>query len=139
VFAQKTSLEVEENAMLPKNIKQAQSRSRKLNARVVGRQTVIVDSQTEAPGRHAVTVRYRPDSQVIEASCTCSWSAHQGVACAHVMAALATLAERKGRALSYWLTEEEARRQRHRRFFLTRTGERGEGVWVTSRPAKRAA
>lgn len=127
--------------MLPKNIKQAQSRSRKLAARIVGRQTIIVDSQTEAPGRHAVTIRYRSDRQTIEASCTCSWSSHQGVACAHVMAALETLAGRKGRTLSYWLTEDEARRQRHRRFFLTRVGdfERAEGVWITSRPMKRAA
>jgi hypothetical protein len=127
--------------MLPKNIKQAQSRSRKLSARIIGRQTIIVDSQSEAPGRHAVTIRYLPDRLTIEASCTCSWSSHQGVACAHVMAALETLAASKGRTLSYWLTEDQARRQRHRRFFLTRAGERErtEGVWITSRPMKRAA
>lgn len=57
------------------------------------------------------------------------------------MAALETLAASKGRTLSYWLTEDQARRQRHRRFFLTRAGERQqvEGVWITSRPMKRAA
>jgi uncharacterized Zn finger protein len=125
--------------MLPKYIKQAQARSRKLKARVVGRQTVIVDSQTEAPGRHAVTIRYRPQGHVIEASCTCSWGAHHGVACAHIMAALEALAMRRQRTLSYWLTEDEARRQRHRRFFLTRLGQQAEGVWVTSRPMKRAS
>lgn len=120
--------------MLPKHIKQVQRRSRKLTARQVGRQTVVVDSASESPGRHAVSVRYDADGETIIAHCTCNWSNHNGVACSHVMAALAMMASRRGRALSYWLTEDDARRQRHRRFFLTR-GARTEGVWITSRPA----
>lgn len=119
--------------MLPKHIKQVQRRSRHLHARQVGRQTIVVDSATEAPGRHAVTIRYDPQSDTITAYCTCNWSNYNGVACSHVMAALEMLASRKGRSLSYWLTEDEARRQRHKRFFLTRGGD-DEGVWITSRP-----
>lgn len=118
--------------MLPKHIKQLQNRSRNLHARQVGRQTIMVDS-TDAPGRHAVTIRYHPENGEITAYCTCNWANHNGVACSHVMAALAMIASKKGRALSYWLTEDEARRQRHKRFRLTRGGDT-EGVWITSRP-----
>ena len=121
--------------MLPKHIKQLQHRSRNLSARQVGRQTIMVDSSTEAPGRHAVTIRYHEDGGHITAYCTCNWSNHNGVACSHVMAALTMLASKKNRALSYWLTEDEARRQRHKRFFLSRGGE-SEGVWITSRPVQ---
>jgi hypothetical protein len=118
--------------MLPKHIKQVQARSRKLEARVISPYSVIVDSGSEPPGRYAVSVRYQGGQ--IRTTCTCSWSSHSGVACSHVMAALEALASRRGRTLSYWLTEDEARRQRHRRFFLTRGGMQG-GVWITSRPA----
>lgn len=122
--------------MMPKHIKQLQQRSRTLHARQVGRQTIMVDSTTDVPGRHAVTIRYDAKTDHITAYCTCNWSNHNGVACSHVMAALAMMASRKGRALSYWLSEDDARKQRHKRFFLTRGGE-DEGVWVTSRPAQR--
>ncbi len=121
--------------MIPKHIKKVQTRSRKLHARQVGRQTIVVDSATEAPGRHIVTVRWDPTHGRIVTTCTCNWSNHNGVACTHVMAALELLAGKKGRRLSYWQTEDEARRQRHKRLFLTRGGDT-KGVWVTSRPAK---
>jgi hypothetical protein len=121
--------------MLPKHIKQIQRRAHRLNVRQVGRQTIMVDSATEAPGRHAVTIRY-DGSGNITAYCTCNWSNHNGVACSHVMAALDMIASKKGKALSFWLTEDDARRQRHKRFFLSRGGE-AEGVWVTSRPLPR--
>jgi hypothetical protein len=50
------------------------------------------------------------------------------------MAALEFLASSKGRKLSFWSTLEEAKRQKHRVFFLTASGKRGEdGVWITSR------
>lgn len=123
--------------MKPKHIKQLQRRARTLSARQVGKQTVMVDSATEAPGRHAVTIRYDARTGNITAYCTCNWSNHNGVACSHVMAALAMKASRRGKALSYWLTEDEARRQRHKRFFLSRGGD-AEGVWVTSRPLPQA-
>jgi hypothetical protein len=117
--------------MLPKYIKQIQRRSRDLSVRQVG-QSILVDSATEAPGRHAVTIRYDAATDRITAYCSCNWSNH-------VMAALAMMASRKGRKLSYWLTEEDAMKQRHKRFFLTRGGDEAEGIWITSRPFPREA
>ncbi len=122
--------------MLPKHIKQVQRRSRHLHARKVGL-SIMVDSATEVPGRYVVTIRYNPTSDTITAYCSCNWGNHHGVACSHVMAALEMMAAQKGRSLSYWLTEDEARRQRHKRFYLTR-GDDAEGVWITSRPTPRA-
>jgi hypothetical protein len=119
--------------MLPKNIKQLQSQSRELQARRVDRNTVVVESTSNPMANHVVTVRFDDDEHTISTRCTCPWAIHNGVACSHVMAALEYLASLKDRTLSFWLTEEAARRQKHRTFFLR--GTNGEGVWITSRPA----
>jgi len=48
------------------------------------------------------------------------------------MAALEHLAARKGRRLSFWLSEDDARRQKRRVFFMPDKRQKN-GVWITSR------
>lgn len=93
--------------------------------------TFAVDSSTDPNQRHIVTLK--PDeNNRIHSTCTCEWSKFRGVGCAHVMATLNFVAEQKGRKLSYWQTEADAKRQKNRTFELT--GMSGdEQVWITSR------
>jgi hypothetical protein len=121
--------------MKPKNIKILQSQSRNLQARQVDRHTLAVQSASNALANHIVTVEFGPD-QTVRARCTCQWALNRGVACTHVMAALEYLASRKNRTLSFWSTQAEAERQKHRVFYLageTNDDERESGVWITSR------
>lgn len=117
--------------MKPKHIKRIQSRSRRLKVRQIARDTFVVTSASNPVANHIVTVSFGPDATV-RARCTCPWAINHGVACAHVMAALEYLAARKERTLSFWGTAEEARRQKHRLFFLAGDD---DGVWITSRSA----
>ncbi len=123
--------------MKPTNIKRLQSRSRRLRARRVDRQTLVVESASNPAANHVVTVRFYPDG-TLRARCTCPWALNRGIACVHVMAALEYLAARKGRTLSFWPSHSDAARQKHRVFYLHgANGTNGDngGVWITSRPA----
>ena len=122
--------------MKPKHIKQLQERARDLRANVINPHTIVVESTTQSTANHVVTIEYDSEG-IIHARCTCPWAINGGVACAHVIAALETLAARRGRALSFWTEYDEARRQKHRTFFLSaRRNQRDQnGVWITSRTA----
>ncbi len=106
--------------MKPKNIKQMQSDSRHLKVRRIGKNTFSVESASDPATQHVVTVIFDA-GHVIQSRCNCAWAQHGGVACSHVMAALEYLADLKGRRLSFWLTQADARRQKNRMFFLTGT------------------
>jgi hypothetical protein len=124
--------------MKPTNIKELQARSRRLSVHGIDGRTFIVDSGSNAVSSHVVTVHFDADGMNIHARCTCNWAVHKGVACTHVMAVLESLAALKGRTLSFWLTREDAVRQKHRTFFLTGANP-NDGVWITSRNSIEAA
>ncbi len=123
--------------MRPKRIKYLQSKSRNLVATVIDPAdkddpyVVVVTSRTNPYLNRVVTVQFRPDGAVV-ARCTCQWARFGGMGCVHVIAALQKLASRKQRALSFWLSPEEARRQKQH---LSRLGDPGtdEAIWITSR------
>jgi len=112
----------------PRNLKELQVKAKRLKTTIIDRSTVLVQSQTTP--NHIVTVHPRRDGTV-EARCTCAWAQHGGDACSHVMAALTALAAQKERKLSFWLTPEEAQRQRHHTLLVI--GENGGRLWLTSR------
>lgn len=117
--------------MKPTNIKTLQSRSKGLRVRQVNPQTYVVESVSNPVANHIVTVRFGPDDAV-HARCTCPWAINSGIACSHVLATLEYLAGRKGRRLSFWLNEADARRQKHRLFRLVDAQDQ-DGIWITSR------
>ena len=96
--------------MKPKHIKQLQERARDLRATAINPHTFVVESTTHSTANHIVTVEY-DDEGVIHARCTCPWAINGGVACSHVIAALDTVAARRGRILSFWNEYDEAHRQ----------------------------
>src|SRR5271165_2877769 len=123
--------------MRPIQLKTLQAQSKRLQAQLIKPQkagesfVVVVGSRSNAVLNRVVTVRFLRDGTV-HARCTCEWAEHGGIACSHVIAALNKLAERKQRRLSYWLTREEAHRQKKALFQLT--GERpADYIWITSR------
>lgn len=120
--------------VVPANLKKLQDRSRDLRVRRVDQGTYVVESRSNPLANHIVTVRFGEDGKSVQARCTCPWAIHHGVACTHVLATLEHMAAMKQRTLSFWQTEADARRQKHRRFQLTNG--RGEpAVWITSRGA----
>ncbi len=123
--------------MIPKYIKKLQSESRTLRARRVDAQTVIVESETHPESYYEVTVKFN-DAGVVYATCTCEWAKHNGVGCSHVLAALEYLAGLKARTLSFWLDENDARRQKHRTFTLIGDNQHNR-IWITSRNSPDAA
>ncbi len=117
--------------MKPKNLKDLQGRARHLKAHIINRHVVVVESTTMPTANHVVTIEYDSEG-TIHSRCTCPWAMNGGIACAHTLAALEALAARRGRALSFWGSRDEARRQKHRTFYLA--GRRqDEGLWITSR------
>lgn len=120
--------------MKPKHIKQMQAKRRDLTVRPLSKYTFAVESSSDSEATHVVEVQFEADN-VVRARCNCLWAQHHGVACSHVMAALEFLAAQKGRTLSFWLDEEEAKRQRNRLFLLMSADDAAEGVWITSRSA----
>ncbi|HRE49731.1 MAG TPA: SWIM zinc finger domain-containing protein [Aggregatilineales bacterium] len=121
--------------MRPVNIKDLQDKSRDLGVRLFDPArpndpyTAIVESRTSSTFNHVVTLRFNRKGD-IHARCTCTWARYGGVACAHVLAALSKLAERKERTLSFWLSAEEAQRQKQR--VLRLLSEEG-AIYITSR------
>lgn len=120
--------------MKPRNLKQLQERAQKLNVQIIDARTVVVQSTTGSSANHIVTVYYDNDGR-IHARCTCVWAIKGGVACSHVIAALDKLAAKRGRALSFWLNEPDARRQKRRLFYLDSGHTNENRVWITSRTA----
>jgi uncharacterized Zn finger protein len=93
----------------------------------------VVGSNSSSALNRVVTIKFNRNG-TIQARCTCRWAEFGGIACCHVIAALSRLAERKSRKLSFWLTPEEAHRQKQSLFRLT-SGQRNDNVWITSRRA----
>ena len=122
--------------MKPKHIKQLQAEGKHLKVRRVDRNVFIVDSSSEEGHRYVVKVTIDKDD-VIHTHCTCPWAEHHGIACSHAIATLEYLAEKRDRTLSFWLTEEDAKRQKHRVFFMTGEEDTNDrhGIWITSRSA----
>ena len=122
--------------MRPKKIKDLQARSKKLLVRVIDPEVpgdpyiMVVTSATNRYLSRIVAVKFGRDG-TISARCTCQWAQHGGLGCTHVIAALSKLAARKKRALSFWLTPEDAHRQKQHLF---RLGDgTAENIWITSR------
>lgn len=119
--------------MKPKNLRNLQDRARDLRAIPLNPHTIIVESTSSPLANHVVTVEYDSEG-TIHARCTCPWALNGGVACSHVIAALESLAERRGRRLSFWSEQDEAQRQKRRMFYLRGARLLEDGVWITSRP-----
>ena len=121
--------------MKPKHIKKLQAQSKKLSARRISRDLFRVESASHPDEGQTVRLHVAEDGAIV-GECSCEWALHHGVACSHVLAALAWLAERKGRTLSFWLSPQDAERQNRRTLFLAADAHKGEdGVWITSRSA----
>jgi uncharacterized Zn finger protein len=117
-----------------RNLKDLQAKARRLKTTVIDAHTVLVQSQSSP--NHVISVRSRRNG-AIEARCTCAWAQHGGSACSHILAALSALAARQNRKLSFWMTPEEAQRQR--KHVLQVIGENGGRIWLTSRSGMRQA
>lgn len=113
----------------PTEIKKLQQRARNMEARVVGPDTLVVTSRTQPTMQYIVTIQNQSDGS-LRSRCTCTWARHGGYACSHVLAALHHLAAKKHRAISFWLSKEDAERQKQRVLWLV--GE-GGGIWMTTR------
>ena len=121
--------------MKPKQIKTLQGRARNLRTAFINRHTIVVESTTNTLANHVVTIIYDADG-TIHARCTCPWAINGGVGCSHVLAALEALAEKRGRALSFWDSYEEAKKQKRRIFYLSGARKKdNSGLWITSRAA----
>jgi hypothetical protein len=118
--------------MKPKDIKNLQAQSRNLRAEIIGKNSLVVTSRSNLALNHVVTFDMRRDSE-LHARCTCIWAQHGGHGCSHVMAALAHLASNKNRKISFWLNQEDAKRQRHHMLRLA-AGGRDDNIWITTRP-----
>jgi uncharacterized Zn finger protein len=121
--------------MKPKEIKKLQARSRELSVHRVGYHTYVVHSGSGRFANHVVTLEVAADG-AIHGRCTCPWAQNGGFGCSHVLATLMHLASGRGRTLSFWLDEEEARRQKRRVLQLAGDGLEGD-IWITSRPGNR--
>jgi hypothetical protein len=123
--------------MKPAKIKSLQAEGKKLAVRIIAPARphepymAIVESRSHNKLGHLVMIKFERDGRILT-NCTCPWSEHGGIGCCHVIAALDSLASRKRSKLSFWLTPEEARRQKKRVFRITGVGN-GEDLWVTSR------
>lgn len=117
--------------MKPKDIKTLQAQSRTLRADIVGRNSLVVTSRTNPNLNHVVTIDVRRSGE-LHARCTCTWAQHGGYGCSHVMAALAHLASNKNRKISFWLNQDDAKRQRNHMLRLAGGG--GDNIWITTRP-----
>lgn len=120
--------------MKPKAIKDLQARSRKLRARVIAPDTLVVESYSNPQLNHVVTVEMDNEG-TLHARCTCPWAQNGGFACSHVLAALRHLAETKDRRISFWLNREDAERQKQRvlRLAPNGSGDEDDSVWITTR------
>jgi uncharacterized Zn finger protein len=122
--------------MKPTHLKDLHTKSKTLDVRLIkpprhGEPYRAIVASGSALG-HLVTIWFEPEG-TIAATCTCPWAEHGGIGCKHVMAALSRLAELKQSTLSFWLTQEDARRQKRRVFRLVAAPAAADGLWITSR------
>jgi hypothetical protein len=121
----------------PTQIKALQAKSKRLTAYLLKQQhpgdahVVLVASSSNPALSFVVMIKFE-ENGTVHARCTCEWARHGGVACSHVICALSKLASVKKRSLSFWLTPEEAQRQKQSLFRLN-AGK--EDIWITSRAA----
>ncbi len=124
--------------MKPKEIKRLQRQARFLHVRPLGPDILLVESQSSPHAHHIVTI-HREADDTLRARCSCPWAQNGGYGCSHVMAALAYLAESKGRGVSFWPTKDDAERQRNRILHLAGDlREEDNGLWITTRPLRSA-
>ena len=117
--------------MKPTEIKKLQARARKLRARMITRDTYVVESRSNPYAHHIVTIHGDGEGNIFT-RCTCPWSQNGGYGCSHVMAALTEMAAQKRRAISFWGSLDEAKRQHQR--ILRLAGSRDEdAIYITSR------
>lgn len=117
---------------VPKQIKDLQYKSRDLTVRRIGRDfRYIVESASQPDDKYEVSVEF-DENRVVHATCTCAWANYNGIACSHVLATLEHMASQKGRTLSFWQSEDAARRQKHRLFQLAGKNHH-DIIWITSR------
>lgn len=121
--------------MKPKAIKKLQAEAKHLTVQEVAPHTLLVQSRRNPNAHHIVTVELENDGS-IRARCTCPWAHNGGYGCSHVLAALSYLAKNKNRAISFWLSKDDANRQKHRvlRLAGNRDGSDDDGLWLTTRP-----
>lgn len=120
--------------MQPKDIKRLQSSARRMRARVIAPDTLIVESRSNPNAHHIVTIETQTDGS-LRGRCTCPWAQNGGYGCSHVLAALQHLADTRKRALSFWLNKQDAERQRHRILHLAGDyRDQDNGIWITTRP-----
>ncbi|MFO7322875.1 MAG: SWIM zinc finger family protein [Chloroflexota bacterium] len=125
--------------MKPKDVKRLQRLARGLRVRPIAKDMLVVESKSSASGHHIVTIHY-DENGTLRCRCSCAWAAHGGYGCSHVMAALAYLAEKRRRAISFWPTREDAERQRNRMLRLVGSQSDDEnGLWITTRPLRQPA
>lgn len=92
------------------NVKQLQKKSRSLTVRPIAPGQFAVSSGS---GNGDYTVALTGQNGSRHWTCNCPWAQRGGAVCCHRMAVMHYLAQGKmGRRLSFWLTEEDARRQR---------------------------
>jgi len=118
--------------MKPTHIKQLQSNANNLRVVALEPGKLAVESTSDPLNSHIVHVVFLKNGDV-RTSCTCEWSQFRGVGCSHTLAALEYLAEHKGRKLSFWADETDARRQKRRTFRLSHMGSTRDKLWITSR------
>lgn len=93
-----------------RNVKKLQRKSRRLTVRPQGQNRFAVSSGS-GNGDYSVALTGRNGSR--RWICDCRWGQVGGRVCCHRMAVMDHLAGGKmGRRLSFWLSEEAARRQR---------------------------
>ncbi len=120
--------------MKPKEIKRLQRQAHRMRVRIIGPDTLVVESRSNTHAHHIVTIE-KDGNGSVRARCTCPWAQNGGYGCSHVMAALAYLARRKHRAISFWPSRDDAARQKQRILHLL--GDRSPedtGLWITTRP-----
>ncbi len=120
--------------MKPKEIKRLQRQARRMRVRVIGPDTLLVESRSHSHAHYIVTIE-KDGADSVRGRCTCPWAQNGGYGCSHVMAALSYLAARKRRAISFWPSRDDAARQKQRILHLLGdTAPDDTGLWITTRP-----
>ena len=107
-----------------RNVKGLQKKSRRLEVKATKDPHVVA---VKSGSQENVWYMVRFNRDFTEATCTCPWAQKGGKNCSHVMAAIRYLARLKGHRVSFWLSEEDARRQKRRIVNLA-------GMFATVRP-----
>jgi uncharacterized Zn finger protein len=105
------------------NLKSLQRQSRRLRAEQIDEEALryLVTSASHSGAYYVVEL----EPSALRGSCTCPWGQHGGTNCKHILAALRARYRDSG-ALSFWRSQEAARRQ-HRPIL------RGDELFATLR------